>query len=253
MPKTLIEQFPKEKREAAKDGSGTLLIAEYFCDTIQGENFAGNPASFLRLQGCTLDCVWCDTLEVWRKGNPYSVTEVLDLIEAQGMIEKYRNGQRFVLTGGSPLKQQEGLISFIEGFVARFGFKPYFEIENEAVRMPHPKLIEYVDCWNNSPKLANSMMKERARYKPDCISAVASLPNSWFKFVVSQESDWEEIKRDYLDTGLIKKEQIVLMPEGVTRLELQAHYNFVVDICVRENIRFSDRTHITIWEKQTGV
>lgn len=253
MPKTLIKQFPSEKKEA-RDDSMALNISEMFCDTIQGEGInSGIPATFIRLQGCTLACVWCDTLEVWKEGNPYSIEEVLDLLEENKMIEKFRAGQHIILTGGSPLKQQRALLQFCRRFDARFGFSPHYEVENEAVLMPIPELVQFIGTWNNSPKLENSGMKVRARYKPEVISSTAKLRNSWFKFVISKKEDWAEIKRDYLEPGLIKKSQVILMPEGQTQSELDRSYEAVAELVVRENVRMCDRLHITIWNQKTGV
>lgn len=252
MPLTLIDSFPKEKR--TPKGTGAIInVAELFCNTIQGENWTGVPATFLRVQKCSLACFWCDSLEVWKKGNPYNVSEILDMFEENKMIEKFVKGQHLILTGGSPLLQQDALVELIKTFETRFGFKPYIEVENEAVITPSEGMIEIVDCWNNSPKLTNSGMKEELRHKPEEIRLLANLNNSWFKFVVSSEEDWEEIDKTFIQTNLIKREQIVLMPEGKDRAELQVHYGTVVDICVRESIRFSDRLHISIWNKQCGV
>lgn len=251
MPITLIEQFPKEKR-IPQDDSRQLLISELFGDTIQGENFI-YPATFLRLKNCTLACTWCDTLAVWKKGNPYSIKELLQIFEDNGFIEKFRKGQHLVLTGGSPLLQQEALVDFINLFISTHGFKPYIEVENEAVIIPSEELIKLVDCWNNSPKLANSGMRTAVRYKIDAIKAVAKLPNSWFKFVVDCEEDWEEILDYFLQFDFIKKEQIVIMPKGETREELLENYEATVNICVKHNLRFSNREHVVIWNKKTGV
>lgn len=252
MPITLIDSFPKEKREARNDGSAILHVAENFMDTLQGENFVGAPSTFLRLQGCTLNCVWCDTAEVWRQGNPYSVDEILEMWDQAGLLYKFEEGQHLILTGGSPLKQQDASIELITK-VKEISPKTIVEIENECVLMPKQEMIDLVDIWNNSPKLKNSGMNELVRYKPEVIKKVSSLENSWFKFVITSEEDWQEIKKDFLDTGLIKKEQIVIMPEGQTREELQKHYDIAVNISVRENVRFTDRLHVTIWNKKTGV
>ncbi len=252
MPITLIDSFPKEKREARKDGSAILHIAENFMDTIQGENMVGVPSTFLRLQGCTLNCVWCDTAEVWRQGNPYSVDEILDIWDQTGLLFKFEEGQHLILTGGSPLKQQDALIELITK-VKEISPKTIVEIENECVLMPKQEMIDLVDIWNNSPKLKNSGMNELVRYKPEVLTKVSGLENSYFKFVITSEEDWQEIKNDFLDPGCIKKEQIVLMPEGQTREELQKHYDIAVNIAVRENVRFTDRLHVTIWNKKTGV
>ena len=251
MPITLIEQFPKEKR-IPQDSSRQLQISELFGDTIQGE-ITPFPATFLRLKNCTLACTWCDTLAVWKAGNPYSINELLQIFEENGFIERFREGQHLILTGGSPLMQQDALVDFIHLFIIKHGFKPFIEVENEAVLIPSQAFIKLVDVWNNSPKLENSGMKLRARYKPEAIASVAQLPNSFFKFVVDNDNDWNEIKISYLDCSLIRKDQIVLMPQGQTREELQVSYEATVNMCVKHNIRFSDRTHVTIWNKQTGV
>lgn len=43
----------------------TLPVNEVF-ETIQGEaHFTGMPSVFVRLQGCPVGCVWCDTKHTW--------------------------------------------------------------------------------------------------------------------------------------------------------------------------------------------
>lgn len=252
MPVTLIQQKPDFTKVV--DGLEKLSISEMFADTLQGEGVnTGVPATFIRLQGCTLQCVWCDTLDVWTKGNQYSYNEVFDMFESIGLIDRLKDGQHLIITGGSPLKQQHNVIEFIHRFIVKYGFKPYVEVENETVLIPNTSLIELVDCWNNSPKLGNSLMKEKARYKPEVISAMSGLNNSWFKFVVNTEAEWFEIKEMFVDTNLINKNQIILMPEGQNRAELEKTREFVADLAIRENVRFSDRQHIVLWDRMTGV
>jgi organic radical activating enzyme len=250
MPKTLIEQKPTFDKKV--EGENKLAISEMFGDTLQGEGIStGVPSTFIRLQGCTLQCVWCDTLDVWPYGNEYSFDEIFELFEKNGFIEKFKNGQHLILTGGSPLKQQKQLYNFIMAFQKKYYFKPYIELENEVVLKPDFGLGLLINQWNNSPKLANSGMKERARIKPDVIKYMSSLNNSWFKFVVRGEDDWKEIEKDYLPR--ILKNQIILMPEGQTQEELSKTREIVADIAIREGVRFTDRLHVTIWNKKTGV
>ncbi len=230
-----------------------LEISEFFYDTIQGENFVGYPATFLRLQHCTLNCSFCDTQEVWRFGNPYSFEELFKLIEEHSLVERFKRGQHLVLTGGSPLKQQYKLMQFLQQFISKYGFKPYIEIENECTIMPTMDFCSLIDCWNNSPKLEGSGNFERNRYKPDVISALAKLPNSWFKFVISDEREWEEIETKFLNRGLIQYDQIVLMPLGETKQELEHNREMVIDLAIKHNVRYTDRHHITVWDKKTGV
>jgi len=235
------------------EGVHFLNVSELYCDTIQGEGvYTGCPATFLRLQNCVMNCDYCDSTEVWRKGNPYTLDELYDAMYYT-CLDALALGQHLVITGGSPLLQQENLYHFINGFKTKFGFLPFIEIENECVIQPHSRLVSYIDCWNNSPKLSSSVVPERIRYRPDIIKTVASFPNSWFKFVICREEDWEEIDEMFLGTELIHRVQVILMPEGSTREELIRNQEMVIDMAIGNNVRYSSREHIMIWNKKTGV
>lgn len=195
----------------------------------------------------------CDTIDVWPNGNEYSFDEIFKMWEDVGLIERFKDGQHLILTGGSPLKQQKQLIDFIRQFIDKYGFKPYIEVENEAVLLPLSGMLILTDQWNNSPKLMNSGMKERARLKPGVLEYMSLQKNSWFKFVISNDDDWDELDRDFLQPGYIKKEQIILMPEGQTQAELELTRELTADMAIKHGTRFSDRQHVTIWNQKTGV
>lgn len=252
MSKLIIEANPAFQK-VVSNSDQVIEVAEFFCDTIQGENFIGWPSAFLRLQYCTQSCSFCDTTAIWKCGNPYTFEELFSLMEEADLIRKFTEGQHLVLTGGSPLLQQDKLVPFLKEFIQRYGFKPYIEIENECTLMPDQELTELTDCWNNSPKTTNSGVRREVRYKPAIIKCLASLKNSWFKFVVSQEEDWTEIKNDFLDTDLINKNQVVLMPMGASQVELSQNREIVINLAVRENVRYSTREQIVLWDKKTGV
>lgn len=250
MPLTLIEQNPSFTKKV--QGEDKLMISEMFCDTLQGEGASvGTIATFMRLQGCTLKCFWCDTLTVWPNGNEYTFEEIFQMWENVDLIDKLQQGQHLVLTGGSPLKQQQQLIHFIGQFNKRYGFKPYIEVENEVVLQPDPYLISLVDQWNNSPKLSNSGMKKLIRHKPQLLQQMSRLNNTWFKFVIDCQEDWQEIIDDFLP--YISKQQIILMPQGQTQEELNITRPIVAELAIKHGVRFTDRLHVTIWNKQTGV
>jgi 7-carboxy-7-deazaguanine synthase len=76
----------------------TLRVTEIFL-SLQGESTrAGFPCAFIRLTGCSLRCVWCDTAYAFSGGKEMSVSEAakqtLDL--GTDLIE---------ITGGEPLEQ----------------------------------------------------------------------------------------------------------------------------------------------------
>lgn len=254
MARQIISANPTERFKLDKS-IPQLKVAEFFTNTIQGEGIStGVPAAFLRLKDCTLNCVWCDSSEVWRFGNPYTIPKLIEIIHHDDdLLNFLHRGAHLVITGGSPLKQQDMIVEFIDAFVAEFGFKPFIEIENETVLVPTENMIAIVDQWNNSPKLANAEQKRKIYYKPEVIEETAKLPNSWFKFVISKEEDWDEIVADYLTPGLIKKSQIIVMPCGSNQQELNQTREMAVNVAIREQVRFSDRLHITLWDQKTGV
>ena len=253
MSTIIIKSNPEFKKERPHYGK-ILNISEFFFDTIQGENFVGYPATFLRLSQCSLNCNWCDTQEVWRFGNPYSLDELFDYMKQYDLIRRFKEGQHLVLTGGSPLLQQEALIYFFQEFQMLYHFVPYIEIENECVIMPKHPMITAVSCWNNSPKLSSSGNSKERRYRPEILRRLSQLNNSWFKFVIADlGKDWREIDEDFIQPGLIRKSQVVLMPQGATREELIANRQEVVDLDIEKNVRYSTREHLILWDKRTGV
>ena len=95
------------------------------------------------------------------------------------------------------------------------------------------------------------MMKMKVRYKSDLLIKMSNLPNSWFKFVVNYFTDWDEIEQLFLP--YMKREQIVLMPAGSSRQELKITREIAIDLAIKKNVRFSEREHIVVWDKKTGV
>jgi organic radical activating enzyme len=246
-PTTIIKGNPNFKRNVGS--TDFLKVSEFFCNTIQGENFVGYPCTFLRLQSCTLNCVWCDTKEVWRYGNPYTLDELFELMKEYDVISNLREGQHLVFTGGSPLLQQEMIIKFIQKFQALYHFKPFIEIENECTIMPMPQMISFVNIWNNSPKLSSSGNLTKRRYITSVLKKLSSLQNSWFKFVITSKDDWDEIGLNFIINGLIKQDQVVLMPCGSTREELIANQQMTVEMAIKHNVRYTSREHIMLWGK----
>jgi len=76
----------------------TVRITEIF-HSIQGESTrAGLPCTFVRLTGCPLRCVWCDTAYAFHGGTRMTIDRVLETVAEMGcrLVE---------ITGGEPLLQ----------------------------------------------------------------------------------------------------------------------------------------------------
>jgi 7-carboxy-7-deazaguanine synthase len=86
-----------------------MYITEIF-KSIQGEGTrAGLPCIFVRLTGCNLRCVWCDTAYAFHGGQKMAIEDVLDRVNTlTGRSEASPSAVSVVeLTGGEPLLQPE--------------------------------------------------------------------------------------------------------------------------------------------------
>ncbi len=80
-----------------------LRITEIF-HSVQGEStWAGAPCTFVRVTGCPLRCVWCDTAYAFQGGERMTLQAIEDRVKAIGapLVE---------VTGGEPLAQSNAFV-----------------------------------------------------------------------------------------------------------------------------------------------
>ncbi len=216
-----------------------LRVSEVF-SSIQGEGVsAGTPSVFVRLQGCSVGCVWCDTKYSWdpRRGRATTLEALLAEVTAAGR-------ENVVVTGGEPL-EHAAFVPLVDGLKA---LALRVEVETAGTEPPPPVTV---DQWNVSLKLAHSGVPEPRRLRPDAIRQFRDL-GAWFKFVVGREADVEEV-RHIAATYALPGPRILLMPLGLTRAEQLQRMPEVVAWCRRYGFRFSPRLHILIWGPRRGV
>ena len=79
-----------------------LKISEIFF-SLQGEaSRAGLPTVFVRLTGCPLRCVWCDTEHAFSGGQSMTLAHILAAVGSHG-------ARQVCVTGGEPLAQKNCL------------------------------------------------------------------------------------------------------------------------------------------------
>jgi 7-carboxy-7-deazaguanine synthase len=216
-------------------------IAEIFF-SIQGEGpTAGLPAVFIRLQGCSVGCQWCDTKYSW---DP-AAGRAVDLEELMSQARSYPC-RRVVITGGEPLESSLffPLVSSLQD--------AQFEIEVETSGTIEPPLRSGREIqWNVSVKLAASGVEEDRRINPAAIRRFLEY-HAWWKFVVAGEEDLAEALR-LAERFALPRERILLQPEALRRDELIERSPWVIEACKRHGFRFSPRLHIMTWGARRGV
>ncbi len=77
-----------------------MKVNEIFA-TIEGEtSLTGTPMLFIRFTDCPLRCTYCDTTYAYEEGIEMTISELLEIVEKQGIPIIH-------LTGGEPLAQAE--------------------------------------------------------------------------------------------------------------------------------------------------
>lgn len=243
-----------------------LIVSEIFGPTIQGEgSAAGRHCLFVRLGLCNLECEWCDTAYTWaitpqkaaktnsgilynrdEQMRPMSVQEIIDGLKSLWDIDN--NPTMVVISGGEPLMQQAKLVELCRVLKLK-GCDVH--IETAATIAPIPELVEAVAQFNVSPKLANSGNVESKRFKPDVISQFAELDKAWFKFVVTEPRELDEVDQ-IVETCGIAHNRVMVMPEGVTPDGNMTVAKAVADAAIGRGYGLSLRYHIMLWRDERG-
>ena len=218
--------------------------------SLQGEGASiGTPSVFLRLATCNLACTWCDTKYTWDWSTYDYSKEVMELSQERVLERILAFGcHHLVITGGEPLVQQKALGPLVKALKAQ-GYA--FEVETNGTIPPVPDLARDIDQWNVSPKLANSGNAPGQRSVPPALSAFACLPTAYFKFVVTDPRDMEEV-RALLKSYQLPHQRVILMPEGRDRETLDLRSRWLSRLCADEGFRFSPRLHILLWGDRRG-
>lgn len=246
-----------------------LAVSETFL-SIQGEGKTSGVLSvFIRLAGCNLMCggqgtqkdgklynnaTWrCDTIEVWMKGKKKEHREfVNELIQKFDFISVLRDGAHLVITGGEPLLQQEAIASFLYYLNTAFGINPFTEIETNGTIVPLKDLEVMVDQWNVSPKLSNSGEPHDKRIVKDALKWFVRKEEAQLKFVISGTNSLSEAIaiKNMFD---IKNQKVWFMPAASSRKELATIQDFVSKAAILNRVNYSNRLHLELWDKKTGV
>ena len=151
-----------------------MRITEIFF-SIQGEStHAGEPCSFVRLTGCSLRCVYCDTKYSYAGGREMSLDDVLAVVAGypSKLVE---------VTGGEPLEQEE-VYPLMQSLLER-GYRVMLETGGHVsiARVP-PAVIKIIDI-----KCPDSHEGHTFRYE----NIELAEPHDEFKFVISSRADYD--------------------------------------------------------------
>ncbi|PRP90608.1 7-carboxy-7-deazaguanine synthase [Enhygromyxa salina] len=243
----------------------SLRIQERFV-SVQGEGaLVGAPSSFVRVSGCNLRCVWCDTPRTsWApEGRAVELDELVRWCAA--------GPRHVVLTGGEPMllspaaELSQRLRSAGHHLTVETAGTVWCEgLEADLISIS-PKL-SHSTPWDRAaalgkPKLAT--MHEAARLDLELLARlIERFADGWqLKFVVRTRApelltaDLDEI--DAIVTALelptSARDRVLLMPEGTDDATLRAGYLAAIDACRTRGYRLGLRLHIHLFGHTPGT
>ncbi len=166
-----------------------LRITEIY-HSVQGEStWAGLPCTFVRLTGCPLRCVWCDTAYAFHGGERMTLEEILARVRA---LRSKSRTKLVEVTGGEPLAHPNAfpLVERLldEGFTVLVETSGAFDVaplDTRAHRIMDLKCPgsgeSHRNLWSNLHHLG---------------------PGDEVKFVVKDRADWEWTACTITERGL---------------------------------------------------
>lgn len=206
-----------------------LRVTEIF-RSIQGEStHAGRPCTFVRLTGCPMRCVWCDSEYTFTGGEHYSIDRIMDQVKAFGckLVE---------VTGGEPLAQKEAF-KLIER-LCEDGYEVLVETGNFVSTEgldPRANVILDIKCPASGEEPRNDWSNlQRLRADKDEV-----------KFVVADEDDWNYTKRVIAEYNLETRAKAVLISPVWNQIDLEELANWIASSGL--NVRIQLQLHKYIW------
>lgn len=207
-------------------------------ETVQGEgHFTGYPVIFIRLQGCTVGCSWCDTKQTWNvdpekqvsqqavnrpcNDEPhwayYTAKEFLSMIQKNGFVARH-----IVISGGEPC--QYDLLPFTNE-LEKAGY--FCQIETSGTSQVRASDTTWVTV---SPKI-------KMKGQLPILDSVLTRANE-IKHVIAMEKHLDEL--DELLTDIDCSDKVMCL-QPISQQSRAT--DLAVKICIERNWKLSVQMH----------
>ncbi len=212
----------------------SLIINEIY-RTISGEGAsAGRPCTIVRLTGCNLRCLWCDTTYAYNEGRKMTVDEVL--AEVQRLDAKL-----LLVTGGEPLLQTD--TPELLGRLCDTGCEALLETNGSLdISGVDTRVVRCVDIKCPGSGQADSLRRDNL----DCLRKTDEI-----KFVLADRSDYDFARELIESRDLTSRCTVFMTPAaGLLRPAELAEWILADGLQVRLGLQL----HKIIWpEAERGV
>ena len=210
----------------------SLKISEIF-HSLQGESSrVGLPTVFVRLTGCPLRCVWCDTEHAFSGGRRMNLTAIEDEVRGYG-------AHHVCVTGGEPLAQPNCLPLLT--LLCDAGFDVSLETSGAYdIAAVDPRVARIVDL--KAPGSGESSKNLWANL--DHLT-----PHDELKLVLADRTDYEWARQALAEHRLAERCPVLVSPVDST-LDATTLAEWV--LADRLPVRFQVQLHKRLWGHQRG-
>jgi 7-carboxy-7-deazaguanine synthase len=219
-------------RYVPESREGMLKITEIF-HSLQGEAVqAGLPTVFVRLTGCPLRCVYCDTEYAFTGGEWMHFDDILDRIRAF-------DTRHVCVTGGEPLAQKR-CSEFLE-LLCDEGFRVSLETSGAMdIGRADERVSRVMDI-----KTPGSGEESRNLWT----NVEALTPNDQVKFVICSRDDFDWAVKKTREHRLNERCEVLFSP-SFGKVEAGELAQWVLN--ERAPVRFQMQLHKILWGDEPG-
>ncbi|MDD5114878.1 MAG: 7-carboxy-7-deazaguanine synthase QueE [Methylobacter sp.] len=211
---------------------GSLRITEIFY-SLQGEsNTVGLPTVFIRLTGCPLRCVYCDTAYAFTGGSKMDINAILDQVKQYPTLY-------VTVTGGEPLAQPACIELMSK--LADQGYQVSLETSGAMdVSKVDPRVIKVMDLKTPS----SGELSKNLYQNIDHLTA-----NDQVKFVIGSDEDYQWSKQILTEYTLADRCQILFSPVMGQQNPTELAEKILADYLP---VRFQIQLHKLLWDDAQG-
>src|SRR5690554_4552022 len=213
--------------------TSALRLTEIFC-SLQGEaRSMGRPSVFVRLTGCPLRCVYCDTAYAFSGGVIYQLDEVLREVASHGAA-------LVCVTGGEPLAQP-ACVPLLAA-LCDAGYEVSLETSGALdISAVDPRVSRVMDL-----KTPGSGEQER-----NLLDNIAHLrAHDQVKFVICDETDYQWAVAMLREHKLEQRVGEVLFSPSYATMDARSLAEWILRD--RLPVRFQLQLHKLLWDDAAG-
>lgn len=209
-----------------------VRITEIF-HSLQGESLpVGCPTAFIRLTGCPLRCVYCDTEYAFHGGRQMSISEILERVAEYAC-------QYVCVTGGEPLAQRNCIILLQQ--LCDLDYKVSLETSGA---------LDISDVDQRVSIVMDLKTPESGESKKNCWENLEILKrDDQLKFVVSNRADYDWARSVIREKSLTDRLPVLMSPAWGCGIERDLAEWILAD---RLAVRFQIQLHKVLWGETPG-